>query len=225
MKTEVGRFAGIRAVRRLRRFARGDYLCYQGDELRSLLRHAYAHVPFYRKLYDAAGLDPESVRGLEDLDRIPFATREALQGQPLTEIVAQGVQTAHLKESRTSGSTGEPLVTRRLPSENRLQGAHRLDAFRRLGMRRRDKLAIISHLPDAESRSRPPLLRLLGALGLFRYQLIHAVEQVDTIAERIVEGRPRVIVGIADVIHGVARSRHADALSGLGMNVPPLATP
>jgi phenylacetate-CoA ligase len=84
-------------------------------------------------------------------------------------------------------------------------------------MRRRDKLAVVSHMPVAEDRSRPPLLRLLGALGLYRNQLVHSVEQIDTIAERIVEGRPKVIVGITEVLHDVARSRHAEALAELGV--------
>ncbi|MHC4930729.1 MAG: phenylacetate--CoA ligase family protein [Planctomycetota bacterium] len=212
-----GRFARLRAVRRQRRFAREDFLRVQGAELRSLVRHAYDRVPFYRELYDRAGLAPESVRDLEDLDRVPFATRDDLQGQPLSRIAAKGVDPGDLRESRTSGSTGEPLVTRRLSSEGRLQGMHRLEAFRHLGMRRRDKLAVVSHMPEADRGARPPLLRLLGALGLYRYQLLHSVEQIDTIAERIVDGRPRVIVGITEVLHDVARSRHASALAGLGV--------
>jgi phenylacetate-CoA ligase len=204
-------------VRRQRRFGREDFLRFQAAQLRALVRHAHDRVPFYRELYDAAGLDPDSIRDLADLERIPLATRDDLQEQPLARIVAEGVDTGQLRESRTSGSTGEPLVTRRLPSEGRLQGMHRLEAFRRLGMRRRDKLAVVSHMPGAEIRSRPPLLRLLGALGLYRYQLLHSVEQIDTIAERIVEGRAKVIVGITEVIHDVARSRHAEALARLGV--------
>src|SRR6202451_3266456 len=43
--------------------------------LREVMRHAYATSPFYRKKWDEAGIDPESIRTLEDFERVPCATK------------------------------------------------------------------------------------------------------------------------------------------------------
>ena len=39
---------------------------WQGRRLRKLVRHAYASVPFYRRLYDQAGVDPAAIRSLDE---------------------------------------------------------------------------------------------------------------------------------------------------------------
>lgn len=50
----------------------------QNERLGILINHAYANVRFYRKKFDAAGLNPDDIKTLEDLQRIPFTTREDL---------------------------------------------------------------------------------------------------------------------------------------------------
>ncbi|MHC4931838.1 MAG: phenylacetate--CoA ligase family protein [Planctomycetota bacterium] len=217
MKTRGGPFAALRMARRLRRFKKEDYLRLQGEQLRALVRHAYDRVPFYRRLYDAAGFDPESVRGIEDLEHIPIARKEDMQGLPRSELVARGLDVGRLKEQWTSGSTGQPLVTRRLGSENRMGGAVRMDVYRSLGMRRSDKLAVIAYLPQAEKAPQRPLLRLLGRFGLYGYQLVHCLDSPDEMAEKLIRGRPKVIAGLASVLCRLNESRYVDELRGLGV--------
>src|SRR6185295_8946565 len=48
----------------------------QSASLGRLLRHAHAHVPFYRKWFDAAGLSPADVRSAADLAKLPILGRE-----------------------------------------------------------------------------------------------------------------------------------------------------
>ena len=42
------------------------------------IRHAYEQVPFYRKKYDEAGVDINSIRTVDDIKRLPFVTKDAL---------------------------------------------------------------------------------------------------------------------------------------------------
>jgi phenylacetate-CoA ligase len=44
-------------------------------DLRDLLAHAHAHVPFYRERMDALGFRPSDVESLEDLRRLPPTTK------------------------------------------------------------------------------------------------------------------------------------------------------
>jgi phenylacetate-CoA ligase len=75
--------------------ARDTLASLQLEALQAVLARAYLHVPFYRKRFDAAGVDPDELRAIEDLARLPFTTREDLQANypyglfavPLREVV------------------------------------------------------------------------------------------------------------------------------------------
>jgi len=70
--------------------------------------HAYARVPFYRRRLDAAGVQPEEIRTLEDLTRLPILTKADLRAAPLADLLAHGLRPADCHLVETSGSTGEP---------------------------------------------------------------------------------------------------------------------
>jgi phenylacetate-CoA ligase len=213
----TGRREAIRALRAQRRFGREDYQRFQGERLRRLVRHAYDRVPLYRRLYQKAGLDPDSVRGLEDLERIPVISKEDMRNLPVEDLVASGVDKGRLIARRTSGSTGEPFVIRRLRGESRVATAHRTNALRRLGMRATDKLAIISFVTSVLEGPRPPLLLLLNMLGRHRYMLVHCAKPLEEIAAALIEGRPRVIIGQAAVLSRLAETRVVEELRNLGV--------
>jgi phenylacetate-CoA ligase len=75
--------------------ARDLLAAFQLEALQAVLARTYLHVPFYRKRFDAGRIDPDEVRALEDLGRLPFTTREDLQANypyglfavPLREVV------------------------------------------------------------------------------------------------------------------------------------------
>ncbi len=52
----------------------------QLSKLKRVLRYAYQNLPFYRRRFDTAGIDPESVKTFEDFSRVPiFTKREVIQ--------------------------------------------------------------------------------------------------------------------------------------------------
>lgn len=78
----------------------------QLDELRLLLRHAYAHTRFYRDRLDAAGVGPDEIRTLADLARIPILDRDTTRASYDARLARTGPLVAVTKS--TSGTTGEP---------------------------------------------------------------------------------------------------------------------
>ena len=50
----------------------------QGERLRRTVAHAFARAPRARRTLEAAGIDPASVHGLDDLLRIPVTRKDAL---------------------------------------------------------------------------------------------------------------------------------------------------
>ncbi len=80
----------------------------QTRDLKTLLSHAYAHVPFYTEAFARARVLPADVRGPADLLRLPLLTREAARaGRERRRSLAPPLPTIVKK---TGGSTGQPLT-------------------------------------------------------------------------------------------------------------------
>ncbi len=96
-------------------------------QIQSLLRHAAGYVPFYRERLGAAGFDPKQKLTLSAFRSLPLLTRRDVQraGAALhsTVIPAAYGKTA---ETRTSGSTGEPVTVRRTQLDQMLWEANLL---------------------------------------------------------------------------------------------------
>ncbi len=87
------------------------------DELRSVqlerlkwsLKHAYEHVPHYKKAFDAAGVHPGDVNQLSDITRFPFTSKQDLRDNyPFKMFAVPREQVVRIHAS--SGTTGKPTV-------------------------------------------------------------------------------------------------------------------
>lgn len=77
---------------------------FQNRRLRIIVRYAYAEIPAYRRLFDAAGLIPDDIRTVEDLPKLPITRREEMQENTAFVKRARIVNTLY-----TGGSTGTSL--------------------------------------------------------------------------------------------------------------------
>jgi phenylacetate-CoA ligase len=77
--------------------------------LRRLAAHAYAQVPLYRRLWDAHGVQPQDIRSLDDLARLPLLDKSTLRAAYPDDALADDVDRSQLVRYASSGSTGEPL--------------------------------------------------------------------------------------------------------------------
>ncbi len=71
--------------------------------------HAYNNSPFYRKKFQDAGLKPENIRSLSDLEHLPFTDKEDLQSGypfPLRSVPFEQIVRIHA----SSGTTGKRKV-------------------------------------------------------------------------------------------------------------------
>ena len=82
---------------------------YQDERLRSVVAHAYATVPFYRKRFDAIRLKPADIQGRGDLPKIPLLTRNDIRSN-FEDLRSRAVSARDLHTGHTSGTTGTPLT-------------------------------------------------------------------------------------------------------------------
>jgi phenylacetate-CoA ligase len=81
----------------------------QTKRLQWSLRHAYDHVPHYRKKFQAAGVKPDDLHRLSDLQRFPFTVKDDFRENYPCGIFAvprNGIVRLHA----SSGTTGKPTV-------------------------------------------------------------------------------------------------------------------
>lgn len=82
---------------------------YQEKKLRELLPRLYNDSPFYRRKLSEAGVDPNSVRTIAGLARLPFTTKSELRtGYPLGLLAVPEELVVRIHSS--SGTTGKPVV-------------------------------------------------------------------------------------------------------------------
>ena len=89
--------------------SRDEITALQLQRLQATLQHAYAHVPHYRKAFDARGIHPGDLKQLADLSKFPFTVKNDLrQNYPFGMFAVPRSQVARIHAS--SGTTGKPTV-------------------------------------------------------------------------------------------------------------------
>ncbi len=80
---------------------------FQLEKLRETFRHVYSNVPFYRARCDEAGLDPEKIKSLDNIKRLPFTTSDDLRlNYPYGLLAVPKDEVVRVHTS--SGTTGKP---------------------------------------------------------------------------------------------------------------------
>jgi phenylacetate-CoA ligase len=82
---------------------------YQLAQLNKLLHHAYDNVPYYRTVFDTIGIHPKNIRSLDELQQLPFLTRDIVKKQ-INELKAKNFFKHTFETITTGGSTGFPLT-------------------------------------------------------------------------------------------------------------------
>ncbi len=81
----------------------------QSERLVKQVKHVWDNVPYYRKKMEEKGVTPEDIKGIEDLHKLPFLTKDdlreaypyGLMGKPVKDCV---------RIQSTSGTTGKRVV-------------------------------------------------------------------------------------------------------------------
>ncbi|WP_343209169.1 phenylacetate--CoA ligase [Anaerolentibacter hominis] len=81
----------------------------QSSRLVKMVNRVYHSVEFYRKKMQQLGLEPGDIRGIEDLDKLPFTTKDDLRDNyPFGLLAVPDSEVVRVHAS--SGTTGKPTV-------------------------------------------------------------------------------------------------------------------
>jgi phenylacetate-CoA ligase len=81
----------------------------QGEKLKKLAQYVYENVEFYKKKFDEIGLDPNDIKDVSDIIKLPLTWKTDLRNHypfglnavPMDEII---------RVHASSGTTGKPTV-------------------------------------------------------------------------------------------------------------------
>ena len=173
---------------------------FQERRLRALVRHAWLRVPYYRRLFQRAGLRPDDVRTLADLVQLPITSNQDLQQVPLEDRIAEGTRVERCLRSTTSGSNGRPMVVLRSRAERFLLQAFRLRAQVDAGLRPTDRRVLLRGNPDLKPR-------LHHRLGIFAQTEVvssldgpQILEELRALAPDVIRGQPQTLNRVVHVI-------------------------
>lgn len=101
-------------------------------------------MPFYHKKFEEAGVKPDDIKSVEDLNKIPLTTKLEIQSKIFQDIVAVNVDLKNSVKSTSSGSTGIPLT---IFSDKRIEDFYEAVWMRTMfedGLHVQDKRAVIA---------------------------------------------------------------------------------
>ena len=81
-----------------------------GMRLQQLMTDAGRHVPLYRRLWAASGIDVDDLQVARDFQRLPWLDKAALRACRPEDRIHDKRRNMHLAEELSSGSSGEPLA-------------------------------------------------------------------------------------------------------------------
>lgn len=191
----------------------------QIERLRAFLTEIGVRVPYYRGLFQRTGFDPQAVRSIADLQRLPLLTKADIRTHA-ESMKADGHRT--LSRYNTGGSSGQPLVFYIGKGRKSHDVAAKWRATRWWGVDIGDREAVIWGSPiEHGAQDRMKALRD----GLFRSTLLPAFEMSETRLDEFVawlrRHRPTMLFGYPSALTYIARhaEKRGTRLDDLGVKV------
>ncbi|MGA9633928.1 MAG: glycosyltransferase [Solirubrobacterales bacterium] len=175
-------------------------------KLRKLVHHAYGHVAYYRELFDDRGLKPPDIDSIEDLQKLPFLTKDHVRRHLFFDLLSDNHNKRDIQRIATSGSTGEPFVCYVDRHQLEMRWAATMRSMEWTGWRFGDRQVRLWHQTIGLSRAQIWRERLDAAIQ--RRKFIPAFELTDeSLAEfgrQLASYEPTLIDGYAESLNFLA---------------------
>ncbi|HMA82903.1 MAG TPA: phenylacetate--CoA ligase family protein [Candidatus Thermoplasmatota archaeon] len=170
---------------------------YQLESLKKILSHCYDQVPYYKKLLTKYDIKIENINSLNDLNKIPFLTRQIVE-KNRKELKAKNFPEKAFEKKKTSGTTNEPL-TFYVNKEKWLSRhfAYNREFMKRGGYKRGKRTVSILGI-----RKKQRFHRMLNTLEL---SSLYLDQSCEFYVKKIEEFHPHYIVSYPSAIYFLAK--------------------
>ena len=204
------------SLRNTERLPLEDLQALQKRKLQSLLKHCWAHVPFYRRRFEALGIKHTEELSIEVLDQLPVVERDDVR-EHLSHMVAH-THTNRLIRHSTGGSTGQPLVFFTDRQKESWHNAAKLRGRAWFGIQPGSRQVDVWGSPVELNKQ--DAIRRFKDRWFLNQIVISALDLSDTAQARnaaiLKRFRPRLVYGYPTVLFHMAlyMERHPDAFGG-----------
>lgn len=181
-------------------FSEEELRDYQRQRLNTILRHAYANVPYYRDLFDGLKLKPWDFKSLDDLKKIPLLTKDILR-KNFGNLIAKNARKYNPFLCKTSGTSGEPVRFYLDRSSNVLEFCYYWRHWSWAGYRLGTRFAEFSihHFINTGIKEVAHFSRAINRLALNPSQISY--ENIGRFAEKIKKYKPLFLKGSPSTVY------------------------
>lgn len=94
---------------RLYKMSNEELRKFQNISLKKMINYAF-NVPLYREKYKKAGIRPDDIKGIKDIEKLPFISKDDMRKHSPNGIISSTFNKKNGIISRTGGTTGESLL-------------------------------------------------------------------------------------------------------------------
>ncbi|QYZ79859.1 phenylacetate--CoA ligase family protein [Methanofollis formosanus] len=181
----------------------------QAKRLRAMVRHAYENTEFYHCKFKNAGIRPEDIRTVDDLEKVPFTTKDELRKNSTGSMIARGVDLGRCLVTETSGSTGIPTRVVYDSPANDFSKAINLRSHIENGLTPTSKWTIFG---DPHHFPKPTWFQ---KFGIFSPRWISVFDPVEKQLEFLQKFKPDVLGGYTSSIVLLARAIEERGIEGI----------
>lgn len=194
-------------LRRSERFSRQEMSAFVDGKVREIVALAAGRSAYHRDRFSQAKIDPDDVRGVADLERIPFLDKEDLRRSG-ERILTRWPEGEKLYVSSTSGTTGKAITLYTSATTERRNYAFFLRLQRWMGVRMGESRATFyGRTLVPETSSRPPFWRYDLSENSWQFSSYHLrPDTLDAYVEKLARIAPTEIRGYPSSVVQVARA-------------------
>ncbi|NBC05217.1 MAG: hypothetical protein GVY20_16155 [Bacteroidetes bacterium] len=192
----------FRFLKSSKAFSYHQLVDHQNEKLRSIIRHAYQHVPYYRELFDENGINPKDIQTVDDLPAIPVLTKEIIR-ERYDDLIADNADQFNPYENMTSGSTGAPTKFLQGKNISIARFAFFWRIWKMAGYRPYMKWAQVDGMYMGSKENLWHHNRMLNSLQISAYNLDH--QNCGRILDKLSEFKPKILRGYPTALYTLAR--------------------
>lgn len=179
----------------------------QEKRLRRIIWHAYNHVEYYREMFDSLGLEPDDIKTIEDLQKLPYLEKDNVRENIYFGLLSDNHDKKEILKISTSGSTGHPFVCYADRHQLEMRWAATLRSMEWTGYRFGDRQMRLWHQTLGMSFKQVFKERFDAILS--RRKFVPAYEMTEDNIEKFIDNlnkfKPQLIDGYAESFNFLAR--------------------
>ena len=196
----------LKELERSQWFKREALFDIQRVKLKALIKHAYANVPYYHRVFKDRGLRPNDIKSVEDLNRLPKLTKDDIRSN-FDDMVATNFSRAiepHASEPVPASVPVQFYITKDYINS---KSASELRAYSWCGYNLGDKHAVLWGSPFDLKKSEELRNRIVNFFG--KRVMLNCFgmseESMRMYARRLEKFKPKIVRGYASAVYLFAK--------------------